>query len=84
MACVVLYSPPGSSSCTAAKQILAAQGAIYEEKNIREDAESLCELVEHLHSSTTPTLVVGERLIMGFNLDKFLNALHSCGAEKRL
>ncbi len=50
-----------------AKEFLSSRGIAFEEKNIRNDPESLCELVEELHSRATPTLVVGERIVVGFD-----------------
>ncbi len=64
-----------------AKQYLAAQGVTYEEKDIRGDPEFLRELVEDLKSRTTPTLVVGEKVVMGFDPDKFLDAIGSRSSE---
>jgi glutaredoxin len=81
MSPVILYSQPGCSSCIAAKQYLAAQGVSYQEKDIRSDPEFLRELVEDLKSRTTPTLVVGEHVVMGFDPDKFLDAIGSRGSE---
>jgi glutaredoxin len=81
LAPVILYSQAGCPSCAAAKQYLAAQGVSYQEKDIRSDPEILRELVEDLKSSTTPTLVVGENVVIGFDPDKFLDAIGSRGSE---
>jgi glutaredoxin len=81
MSPVILYSQPGCSSCVVAKEYLAAQGVSFQEKDIRSDPEFLRELVEELKSRTTPTLVVGEKILMGFDPDKFLDAIGSRGSE---
>ncbi|MGH9592723.1 MAG: glutaredoxin family protein [Bryobacteraceae bacterium] len=75
MARIVLYSQPGCPSCQTAKEFLSAHGAQYEERNIRQDAEFLRELVEDLDSRTTPTLVVDSHVIMGFDAEKYESAL---------
>ncbi len=56
---VILYTQPGRSPCTTAKEFLSSQKVRFEEKDIRQDPEALRELVEELQSSATPTLVVG-------------------------
>ncbi len=73
---VILYSQPGCSSCTVAKQYLDSRGVSFVEKDIRSDPEFLRELVEDLESRTTPTLVVGDKVVVGFDPDKFLDALN--------
>jgi glutaredoxin len=81
MAPVILYSQAGCPACAAAKQFLAAQGVTYEEKDIRGDPEFLRELVDDLKSRTTPTLVVGEKVVMEFDPDKFLDAIGARSSE---
>jgi glutaredoxin len=62
-----LYTEPGCSACIEAKAFLASRGILFEERNIRGNAEYLRILNEELDSCTTPTLVAGDEIIVGFD-----------------
>jgi glutaredoxin len=47
----------------------------FELKDIREDPDALRELMEGLQSRATPTLVVGDKVIMGFDPEQYQAAL---------
>ena len=70
---VVLYSQPGCPPCYAAKQFLSARNISFEYKDVQADPVALRELVE-LNSRSTPTIVVGEEVMIGFDPDR-LDAL---------
>jgi glutaredoxin len=55
--------------------LLSSQGVQFELKDIREDPAALRELVEGLQSRATPTLVVGDKVIMGFDPEQYQAAL---------
>jgi glutaredoxin len=61
--------------CVTAKEFLSSRGVEYEEKNIRQDPDALRHLVEGLRSTSTPTLVVGERVLIGFDPVEYSAAL---------
>jgi glutaredoxin len=63
---VILYSQPGCPPCYAAKQFLAARNVAFEYKDVTADTGALRELVK-LNSRTTPTIVVGDEVMIGFN-----------------
>lgn len=63
---VILYSQPGCPPCVAAKQFLAARNIPFEYKDVSTDHGALRELVK-LKSSTTPTIVVGDEVMIGFD-----------------
>ena len=65
---VVLYSQPGCPPCYAAKQFLTARNISFEYKDVQADPEALRELVG-LNSRSTPTIVVGEEVMIGFDPD---------------
>ncbi len=60
-----------------AKEFLLSRGALFEEKNIRSDLESLRELLEDFNSRVTPTLVVGGKVIAGFDLAEYEAAIRA-------
>ena len=63
---VLLYSQPGCPPCHAAKQFLKARDVAFEYKDVQADPVALRELVK-LNSRTTPTIVVGEEVMIGFD-----------------
>lgn len=58
-----------------AKEFLSSRGIQYEERNIRSDSEFIRELVEDYQSRSTPTLVAGGRVVMGFDPAEYESAL---------
>lgn len=79
---VIVYTQPSCYSCTAAKQYLDTQNVGYQERDVRTDPEFLRELLEDLGSNTTPTLVIGETVIVGFDREKIQSALRESGAQE--
>ena len=53
---------------------------MFEEKDIRSDPQNLRELVEELQSRATPTLVVGDKVLVGFDPAEYEMALRSPGS----
>jgi glutaredoxin len=61
------YTEPGCAACMEAKEFLISLGIPFEERDIRSNPEYLRVLTEELDSRTTPTLVVGETILIGFD-----------------
>ena len=76
---VILYSQPGCPPCYAAKQFLTERNIAFEYKDVTADSGALRELVK-LNSRSTPTIVVGEEVMVGFDPER-LEALLG-GAEQ--
>lgn len=72
---VILYSQPGCPPCYAAKQFLTARNIPFEYKDVQADPGALRELVK-LNSRSTPTIVVGEEVMIGFDPDRLESALN--------
>jgi glutaredoxin-like YruB-family protein len=66
---VILYSQPGCPPCYAAKQFLTARNISFEYKDVQSDPAALRELVR-LNSRSTPTIVVGDEVMIGFDPDR--------------
>ena len=66
---VILYSRPGCPPCFAAKAFLQSRNVPFEYKDVDEDPDAMEELME-LKSQSTPTLVVGEEVMIGFNPER--------------
>ena len=64
---ILLYTEPGCSACLAAKSFLTSRGITFEERDIRSNPEFLRILTEDLDSCTTPTLIAGDIVIVGFD-----------------
>jgi len=66
---IVLYSQPGCPPCGWVEQFLTSKGVPYIKRDIQKDEEALQELMR-LKSQSTPTLVVGNRVMIGFDPDQ--------------
>ena len=63
---VLLYSQPGCPPCFAAKQFLKERQVAFEYKDVQADPAALQELMD-LNSRSTPTIVVGNEVMVGFD-----------------
>ncbi len=61
------YTEPGCAACTEAKEFLISHGIPFEERDIRANPEFLRILTDELDSRTTPTLVAGDTILVGFD-----------------
>ncbi len=73
---VILYSQPGCPPCSAAKKFLAARNIPFEYKDVQADPSALRELVR-LNSRSTPTIVVGDEVMIGFDPERLEQMLES-------
>lgn len=72
---VVLYTQPRCGNCVKAKEFLSSQQIAFEEKDVAHDREALLELVEVHKSQITPTIMVGDQLLIGYDRNKLAAAL---------
>jgi glutaredoxin len=73
---VLLYSQPGCPPCYAAKLFLQVHEVPFEYKDVQADPVALRELME-LNSRSTPTIVVGDEVMIGFDPDRLETLLAS-------
>jgi len=66
---VLLYSQPGCPPCSAAKLFLQVREVPFEYKDVQADPVALRELMD-LNSRSTPTIVVGDEVMIGFDPDR--------------
>jgi glutaredoxin-like YruB-family protein len=71
---VILYSQPGCPPCYAAKQFLTAHNIPFEYKDVTTDSAAMRELVK-LNSRSTPTIVVGDEVMIGFDPERLESIL---------
>ena len=73
---VTLFTQPDCPPCHIVKLFLSERGVEFEERDIVRDPAALRDLTDTYHSHSTPTLVIGEEVMIGFNperLDEILD-----------
>lgn len=69
MSNVVVYTMTGCPHCAALKDFLREKGVSFTERDVAVDDEALAEF-RKLGFRGTPTIVVGDRSVVGFNREK--------------
>ncbi|MCM3572966.1 MULTISPECIES: glutaredoxin family protein [Mesobacillus] len=72
---IIVYTQNDCPPCQIIKMFLTEFGFSYTEKNINLDDQSKQELTENYNSYSTPTIVIGEEIITGFDLEKLKRVL---------
>ncbi|WP_226530189.1 glutaredoxin domain-containing protein [Metabacillus niabensis] len=67
---IIVYSQPSCPPCQVVKQFLDHHNITYIDKDISVDKDAWNTLVEDLQSSSTPTVTVGDEVVIGFDLKK--------------
>ncbi len=73
---IIVFTQPDSLPCEAVKLFLKDRKARFEERCVTYDDAALRELAEKYNSRATPTVVIGEEVIIGFDperLDQLLD-----------
>ncbi len=74
---VKIYSQPTCPDCNRVKAYLDKKGISYEDINVQKDKKALEEMARRYGIRVTPVVVIGDRVMVGFNapkIDKFLGA----------
>ncbi|MBT2678386.1 glutaredoxin family protein [Bacillus sp. ISL-35] len=72
---IIVYTQNDCPSCKIIKMFLTEFNFSFTEKNISEDDSSRQELTHTYNSYSTPTIVVGEEVITGFDLERLKQVL---------
>lgn len=72
---ITVYTQPECPPCEITKRFLTEYGFSYEVKNIKTDQKARKELIETYQSYSTPTIIIGETVITGFDLEKLKHEL---------
>lgn len=72
---IIVYTQNDCPPCKIIKMFLNEFGFAYTEKNINQDEQSRQELTNTYNSYSTPTIVIGEEIITGFDLEKLKKVL---------
>lgn len=67
---IVVFTQPDSLPCEAVKLFLKDRGAKFEERNVLRDDEAVRELKEKYNSQSTPTVVIDEEVLVGFDPER--------------
>jgi glutaredoxin-like YruB-family protein len=67
---LILFTQPDCPPCRWVKAFLAERGLEFEERDISADPEAVEDLVHKYNSRSTPTLVVGDDVVIGFDPDE--------------
>jgi glutaredoxin-like YruB-family protein len=67
---VVIYSQPGCPPCDWAKTYMTERNIPFTVKDVSSDYSAQKELVGKFKSRSTPTIVVGEEVMIGFDPDR--------------
>ncbi|RSD28195.1 glutaredoxin family protein [Mesobacillus subterraneus] len=73
---IIVYTQNDCPPCTIIKMFLKDFGFTYEERNIHEDEKSRQELTQQYNSYSTPTIVIGDEVITGFDLERLKQVLN--------
>jgi glutaredoxin-like YruB-family protein len=74
---VKIYSQPTCPDCNKAKAYLDRKGVPYEDINVRKSKRAMDEMVRTYGIRVTPVIVIGDRVMVGFNAPKIDKLLSS-------
>ncbi|MBM4764340.1 glutaredoxin family protein [Bacillus sp. B15-48] len=75
MAEIIVYTQDECPPCKIVKMYLNDQKISFNEKNITNDADARNELIHTYQSSSTPTVIIGNEVITGFDLERLEKVL---------
>ena len=67
---VVIFTQPDCLPCDAVKLFLEDRGVAYEEKDVVASPGIAREMVEKYRSRSTPTVVIGSEVLIGFDPER--------------
>ncbi|WP_445488532.1 glutaredoxin family protein [Niallia sp. 03133] len=72
---ITIYTQPDCPPCEYAKLFLQDKGFSFEVKNIQQDTKAKNELIKKYQSYSTPTFVIEDKVITGFDLEQLQQVL---------
>ncbi|MBS4189036.1 thioredoxin family protein [Bacillus sp. FJAT-49705] len=76
MSKITVYTQPDCPPCEITKKFLTEFGFHFEVKNIKTNDKAKRDLVYKYQSYSTPTIVIDETVITGFDLEKLKEVLN--------
>jgi glutaredoxin len=77
------YTEAGCAACMDAKNFLISRGIPFEERDIHANPDYLRILTEELDSRTTPTLVLADKIIVGFDQAEYKLLVDTAGRKRK-
>ncbi|RFU63451.1 glutaredoxin family protein [Peribacillus glennii] len=72
---ITLYTQPDCPPCKIVKMFLQEYNLSFTERDIKKDNKARSELTDKYGSYSTPTTVIGDTVIIGFDQEKLKQAL---------
>ena len=72
---IEVYTQPDCPPCTIVKEFLKHNNVVYEEFDIKKDAAARNRLLYDYESYSTPTVVIDEEVVAGFQIEKLQQLL---------
>lgn len=73
---IIVYTQPDCPPCEITKSFLQEYGFTFTIRDIKKDNKARLELIDKYQSYSTPTIVIGDTIITGFDLEKLKNVLN--------
>ncbi|ATW28252.1 glutaredoxin family protein [Candidatus Formimonas warabiya] len=73
---VTIFTTPTCSACRQAKEFLARKGIPFKEHDVASDAQARKTMFQKSGRMAVPTIVIGEEIIIGFDIHEMEKILH--------
>jgi glutaredoxin 3 len=67
---IIVFTQPDSLPCEAVKLFLRDRKARFEERSIEQDEDVVRELQEKYKSRSTPTVIIDDQIVIGFDPER--------------
>ena len=67
---VIVYTQPDCPACDWTKAFLSSKGVAFEVRDISIDGQALEQLLSQYQSRSTPTIILGDHVMIGFDPQK--------------
>jgi len=72
---VKIYTTPVCPYCRMAKEFLTQRGVEFEEVNVQENRGAALEMIQKTCQNGVPVIEINNKIIVGFNQEKIIEAL---------
>ena len=72
---VIVFTQQDCRPCTWVKNFLAQRGVVFEERSIDAGLSVVRELTQKYNSQSTPTVVIGDEVLIGYNPERLAQLL---------
>ncbi len=67
---IIVFTQPDSLPCEAVKLFLQDRKARFEERSVEDDQDVVRELQEKYDSQSTPTVIIDDQIVIGFDPER--------------